>query len=262
MKLAAIYNVWDGTEHLENSINQIRQHVDEVIVVWQKLSNWGEIDTEVEGVVMDLAHRKVIDHHIFYHPTQINKTIYAINNETEKRQRGLFAAMKLGCSHFLHIDCDEFYDTEEFGESKREIGWMWEMGYTQPVMNLVKIQNYYKLPTLKLDLLDSTLATFISPIIGAKCGAIRHPDVREKVDITRATHPKYEILSGITMHHMSWVRKEDGILKKINNSTARENLKKHKVLEEFNEAEAGTVLSRIYKGATLVETNNRFNVQI
>jgi hypothetical protein len=259
MKLAAIYNVWDGTEHLENSINQIRQHVDEVIVVWQKLSNWGEIDTDVEGVVTDLAHRNVIDHHIFYHPSQINKTIYAINNETEKRQRGLFAAMKLGCSHFLHIDCDEFYDTEEFELAKMAI----DSDKPNPIMTLVRIQNYYKLPTLMLDRLDNTLAPFISTIAGAKCGTQRQPDLYDRVDLTRCTHKNIGFLYGsITMHHMSWVRKEGGILKKINNSTARENLKKHKVFDEFNEAEAGTVLRRIYKGATLVETNNRFNVQI
>ena len=254
MKLAAIYNVWDS-EHLEESIKQIRDHVDTVIVVWQKLSNWGEISDEVEGVIMDLVFRKLVDIHLYYLPEKIGSTIQAIKNETEKRHRGLLTATRMGHSHFIHMDCDEYYDSEEFENAKLAI----KFSEIENIMTLARIQNYYKLPTLKVDRLDDTLVPFISTIQGAKCGAKRHPNIYDVVDITRNTHSNYKMIE-ITMHHMSYVRKE-GILQKIRNSTARKNIYTEKMLKEFNEAKAGTVLEHIWKGATLLETNNRFNVK-
>jgi len=43
MKLAAIYNVWDGVELLHGSIECIKDHVNQIIIVWQNVSNIGEI---------------------------------------------------------------------------------------------------------------------------------------------------------------------------------------------------------------------------
>ncbi len=42
MKLAAIYNVWDGVELLKHSIASIKQDVDLIIIVYQDISNFGE----------------------------------------------------------------------------------------------------------------------------------------------------------------------------------------------------------------------------
>jgi len=42
MKLGISYNVFDGEELLESSIRQIRNQVDYVSVVYQKVSNFGK----------------------------------------------------------------------------------------------------------------------------------------------------------------------------------------------------------------------------
>ena len=39
-KLAAIYNVFDGEENLQSSIDSIRKNVDIIIVVQQQVSNF------------------------------------------------------------------------------------------------------------------------------------------------------------------------------------------------------------------------------
>jgi len=42
MKLAAIYNLWDGEELLLGSMKCLKDHVDLFIIVWQEVSNFGE----------------------------------------------------------------------------------------------------------------------------------------------------------------------------------------------------------------------------
>ena len=42
MKLAAIYNVWDGEEHLLGSMKCLTGHIDLFIIVFQRVSNFGE----------------------------------------------------------------------------------------------------------------------------------------------------------------------------------------------------------------------------
>jgi len=62
MKLAAIYNVWDGLELLPHSLRSIRSQVDCIIVVWQGRSNWGEYDSRVGWAVEALGAEGLIDH--------------------------------------------------------------------------------------------------------------------------------------------------------------------------------------------------------
>jgi hypothetical protein len=41
MKLAAIYNAWDGVELLKGSMNCLKDGVDIFIVIYQDVSNYG-----------------------------------------------------------------------------------------------------------------------------------------------------------------------------------------------------------------------------
>ena len=43
MKLAAIYNVWDGVELLRGSMESVKDGVDLFIIVYQNVSNIGEV---------------------------------------------------------------------------------------------------------------------------------------------------------------------------------------------------------------------------
>ena len=262
MKLAAIYNVWDALEHLPGSIQSVRDSVEDVIIVWQRVSNWGQRSDEVEPVVKALLTSKLADHAIeFREVNDRASTKYAIKCETAKRQMGLDAARQRGATHFLHIDADEYYDPEGFREMKKGLE-----GFGG--MSVIGIQNYYKLPTLKLDRLDTTLAPFISSVRNAKCGTLlKAEQMRRRIDFTRCTHEAINVrieadeAQKYVMHHMSYVRR-GGIETKLRNSTARENIYRPEMIAEFEQAGPETVLKQIFTGSRLVEVMNRFNVEI
>ena len=110
-KLIAIYNVWgDSLELLQGSIEQIREHVDCVCVVAQEMSNGGEIDKNVYPYLHYLQGKGLIDQIIYYSPKPGNR----LDNEKTKRQLGIEHAIEKGYTHFIHLDCDEYYHGDEF----------------------------------------------------------------------------------------------------------------------------------------------------
>ena len=60
--LGVSYNVFDGEEHLENSILCIRENVDFICVVYQVTSNYGEFREDLEPYLLDLKQRGLIDY--------------------------------------------------------------------------------------------------------------------------------------------------------------------------------------------------------
>jgi hypothetical protein len=67
MKLGCGYNLWDGEELLERSIESIRKHVDYVVVVYQTTSNFGSLCSPgLESLLDELKAKKLIDETIFY----------------------------------------------------------------------------------------------------------------------------------------------------------------------------------------------------
>ena len=55
MKLGISYNLFDGEELLEYSINSVRDSCDHINVVYQKISNWGEpCSKDLEDILHDL----------------------------------------------------------------------------------------------------------------------------------------------------------------------------------------------------------------
>ena len=248
MKLAAIYNAWDGIELLPYSIASIRNHVDVIIIVWQERSNWGELNPEIRQW---LDRSNSYDIHIQMEPGPgLGSTRFAMKHETAKRQAGINKAIELGCTHFIGMDTDEIYRPSEFGLGKL-------VAKANPTTSYaVPIQVYYKSPTLCLDKIDTTYVPFICPL-PANTG-MRKTDIL--IDPTRRTSDSYTILPNVIMHHYSWVR-INGVESKTRNSTARNNIhNRPKLIEEWDNAEEGTVLREIYPGYTLIKTANEFHV--
>lgn len=198
IRLAAIYNVFDADYFLPHSIAQIRKQVDEVIVVYQNVSNFGE----------------------YYEPSIPNDVVkycYAPNlsqsptwNETRKRNIGLNVAMDLGCTHFISMDCDEFYDTDEFGEYKDRA--------IEFDSSACQMYTYYKYPSIRLSPIENYYVPFISRIYpSTKLGGVGYP---VRVDPTRSvsTCKQFYLIDKPVMHHMSWVREDIG--QKLRNSSA------------------------------------------
>ena len=110
-KLIAIVNLFDGEEMLPFLINNIKPHVDGIIVVWQDVSNWGESYTP----------KLIHDSKTIYSHYVPKKAIPPHQNETAKRNFGLQKAIAFGATHILMMDVDEFYDSNDFAREKERI---------------------------------------------------------------------------------------------------------------------------------------------
>lgn len=118
-KIGVSYSVWDGEELLEGSIKSIRSEVDYVNVVWQKVSWYGKpCHPDLEKRLTQLKEQGLIDELVFFAP-DLNKP--AQINEINKRNLGLEHAKKARCTHFMTMDTDEFYHTEEFAAAKKYV---------------------------------------------------------------------------------------------------------------------------------------------
>lgn len=211
MKLAAIYNVFDGIELLRGSIDSIKKHIDKIIVVYQSQSNFGEVDSDVYFKILNCIAglRTACWYSSHYQPIiSLGGSI----NERNKRNIGIEIARKLECTHFFHIDVDEYY--EDFGAAKKQYIDSGADGSVCP------IYTYFKKPTLRLAELDSYYVPFIHKLHpGSKAGSSSYP---YWVDPTRTINvpegERVHLLADHPMHHYSWVRKD--IERKARNSSA------------------------------------------
>ncbi len=216
MKLAAIYNVWDGVEMLRRSIDCLVKEVDIFIIVYQEQSNFGEIynplpDMNLEGINCIL---------IKYNPP----CFAGFQNEIAKRNIGLDKARELGCSHFLHIDTDEMY--KDFSEAKQLFIKSGAKG------SVCKLYTYFRWPTLRFETEDGYFVPFIHELsLETRAGISKYPYY---VDPTRKINCENVVLLDIFMHHFSWVRID--ILRKIRNSSAKANLERGTMLNSYHDS--------------------------
>jgi hypothetical protein len=215
MRLAAIYNVWCGEEHLRGSMECLRDHVDLFIIVTQNVSNFGE------------WYSPTLDIKGFN--TVVLKYTPAFNagaiNETNKRNLGLEVAKAEGCTHFLHMDTDEYYT--DFGKAKRE--------YMRSGLNgsVCKIFTYFKKPEWRCDREDGYFVPFIHKLKpDSRCGRYPYPF---HVDPTRKVNETDVVLLDTHMHHMSWVRAN--IERKCRNSSAKVNIERGTLLKDYYDPE-------------------------
>ena len=209
MKLAAIYNVFDGEEILQSSIDSIRKNVDAVIVVFQQQSNFGI--NHIIDLYQFLNHLKGIDYLIEYKPDLSNP---AYVNEITKRVIGYQKAKSLDYTHFLYLDCDELYDEKQFVEAKLFIE------KNDIDSSICMYRNFYKFENLEIQD-ESFYVPFIHKIKNNQIfGNVNYPVL---VDFTRKCGPNNTVkifnLEEICMKHLSWIRKD--IKTKLLNSSSR-----------------------------------------
>lgn len=124
-KWGVSYSVFDGEELLEASIRNMRPHVDYINVVWQKVSWYGAPANEgLYPQLLQLKEEGLIDELIEY---EVNLKLKAGKNETLKRNKGLQAARRAGVTHYMTMDTDEFYLSEDIETSK---DWILKMDIT------------------------------------------------------------------------------------------------------------------------------------
>lgn len=248
--LSAIINFWDGGELLPYAVeNWWKCGVDSVIIVYSNLSNYGEhIDNDkfIMSPEFGLCHR------YHYEPPGSSP----MNKETLKRNHGLSWARSIGATHFVTADCDEFYDPEQFKEEWSKF----QRANWQGLCCASRV--YFKRPTLTIGE-DVTIVPFIHTLQTGlyHCMNRKYPyafiNNQIRIDPTRQLSISTNVAwSPIIMEHMSWVRTD--IERKIRNSTARANIEKSDVREEFKVAEAGYFL-KFYR-RTLYTVENKFNL--
>jgi hypothetical protein len=246
MRIAAVFNIWaDCLCLLPYAIENIRPVVDEVIVVWSRKSNRGNVmDYELP------KNCKLVQCEPVSNVPQIN--------ETAKRNAGLEAAKAGGFTHFIMLDSDEFYVQSDFVREKNSIEALDISG------TVCGVQTYFKSPTLTIGI-DHTIAPFIhkvTPSLQYKMNYAGYPMAYERgtarIDGTRRLNiTKGVKMVDIVMHHMSWIRKDFKL--KMENSSA--SFKAHRsqiVYDDLDNAKPGYFCKGYQR--ELVSCENIFNL--
>jgi hypothetical protein len=250
MRLAAIYNVWDSEELLTYSIGSIKDHVDIFIFVFQTKSNYGEEYDPTDGIMLALKNNNIpyADYVLQKYDPIIN--LGGTANETEKRNIGIAIAHEYGCTHFLHMDCDEMY--QDFGNAKQEYIDSGTDG------SVCEMYTYFKKPTLIFENVDNYFVPFIHKLHPHTISGIQN-EYPFYADPTRRINCSSISLIQEKMHHFSYVRKD--IERKMRNSSAKINIEKSRYLEYYNsDLKAGDFIEGFDQ--KLIEVENLFNIQV
>jgi len=255
-KLGVSYSVWDGEELLEQSIKQIRPVVDYINVVWQKLSWYGKpCNPGLEELLLKLKAKGLIDEIIFF---DTDVSVNPSYNQIDKRNVGLRAARRAGCTHFMTIDTDEFYDTEQFRAAYQDII---DRNLSHTCCNIVA----YITPTVRRRDYERFFVPFINRIdngekltFDAFCGQIPcMVDPTRKIRLRR--NSRFCFLGNIVMHHMAHVRKD--INKKVENSSMSQTASGAKMIKQ-NYVKALTDIPEKIKSGEYIEVKNQFGIKI
>lgn len=236
--LAVIYSVFNGEELLKSSIMNIRPFADRIIVVWQDVSNHGNLNEYLYMKLLSLQRHLNIEL-VKYVP---NLGLHPKKNELLKRQLGIDTASD--CSHILLMDVDHFYDPEQFAKAK-------ELIYREDYdSSATKMYTYYKYFDCRLEKIED----YYCPFIHKQPSKILFNKYPIRVDPALSINPtnKFKEFAPeeLIMHHYSWVRKD--IASKINNAASKCNWigKERELEKEYNEHNYGNMLS-YYKLRTI-----------
>jgi hypothetical protein len=246
MKLAACYTVFNGVELLEHAINSIKDHVDEIIIGYQTVSNYGNECKDI----LDFMDRFPDYNYFNYEP---DLKVDAKTNEKRKHQGLIERARGLKCSHFFLSATDHFYKEDE-------ILYAINVVLTTGVKTTYsKMITYFKEPTLRLEPLETYYMPFIcstSVNIGSLSPVLVDPACSFKPFSPYYVFKEYEVL----MHHFSWIRKD--IRNKLENAAAKVNWldKIEDFIERYNNFKLGDKFP-YYPKHRIVETEDIFNLR-
>lgn len=222
MRLGIAYIVFEGFELLEPAILSIRSQVDFITAIYQKISYYGQkADPTLIDVLENLKNKGLIDELVLFNSNLSEKRQV---NETAARNLGRETCFLAKCSHHISADVDEFYLPSELEYAKKSMD-----GYDTSV---VSMDGYFKDPTFKFTKFDQ-IVSFIQSI---EIGFDRKSKFKYLMDNTRrpdkSNNCKVFSREEITIHHMSYVRKD--MRRKIENSLNWEKVDREKFLEEYN----------------------------
>lgn len=265
MKLAAIYTLFNGTELLDRSVDQIKDQVDLIILGTQEISNAGNEMSlndaqnihSVEGSLLESGHEVILQ---TYKPDLVYKD--RKENERRKLQRLLETARTLGATHWILLAADHFYDPKEFAIAKGKIETdlhSFDVTYTEMI-------TYYKKPTWRLTKKEDYFFPFICKLT-AQTHVIRGNHYPVRMDPSVRVSPAETFVhleeKMIILHHFTMIRKD--ILNKFNNAAAAQNWGKGKVENYFREFQDYDIKDNpgvsYFGGITVEETVDNFGLE-
>lgn len=244
VKICAIINFWDGHEMLPHAVKQWNKLNVDVIIVYSNTSNYRMIRNN-SAMLTKPEYRDCL---LF--KCEPLDSLQPVDNERRKRNFGLQKARELKYTHFITADADELYESIDVDPETEG--------------TVVACKTYFKTPTLTIGL-DVTLVPFIHKLTPTIAHAWNrtYPFAFEKnggirIDPSRQLNINNGVVFNdkIVMHHMSWLR--ENYDSKIENSTARNNIRRSTILNDLQNAKPGYFCKFYQK--TLTEAPNLFGI--
>lgn len=275
MKLGISYNLFDGEELLESSIKSIREEAHHINVVFQTTSYYGNKSCKnLQNKLISLKEKGLIDEIYYYNEDFLrpDKHYY----ERKKRDIGLSIARKNGCTHFLSMDVDEFYDKEQLKRAKNFIKRKKIKTSAVSIFEYLKKPEYVMINGYTFE--PVTPYNFYVPFI-MKIHRFLPQSHKGRwypclVDPTRALNNKEKFylfpVQDIVMHHMSTVRKD--LDKKYKNSNI--NLGSKEIIQEirnlqneilewdYNKNQILNGEYSVFRGKLIKKVPNKFHINI
>lgn len=214
MKLAICYTVF-GTELLSESIKNIIDAVNEVIICYQEVSNTGTKKP------FEWSYEHNPKFHFVKYDTRPG--INAKDNERRKHQLMIDTASKLGCTHFILAATDHFYEAHEVAHAK-EIAITYDVTFTA-------MYTYYKKPSWQLFPIEDYYMPFICKLPAKILSTVKYPLLVDP-SVRVAFNSWYLFREEeVMLHHFSMVRKD--IKAKFANAASSIGRKNPVYLQEF-----------------------------
>ncbi len=198
MRLCFAYTVFNGLELLPGSIDQIINHVDEVVICYQSVSNRGNINPNIEKELEHLQDKKITIIEFVPDLKLDTKT-----NELNKHNLMIDAARVLKCTHIIVGATDHYYKSDEFIQAVG-LGQNYDCTFTS-------MFTYYKIPTWQLNPIEDYKMPFIMRVYPETkfVRSVRYPvvvDPSVKINTVGRFHVFSE--TQIMLHHYSMVRND------------------------------------------------------
>jgi hypothetical protein len=235
MSVGASYNAFDGIELIEGSIDSIRNDVDHISVVIQDKSSEGNpMSPDDIDLIRDLHKAGKIDKVLKFTP---KTKLTAHTMEMSKRQLGYNTAKNNGCTHFISMDVDEYWehlglvwkyveDEDYDGTYCRYINYYGDINHQMPLSPTAYVPAIYKITPNKKFVFGNSLTTKVI------CDPTRQMPCKN-----------VGFIDDVVMHHMSYVRKDGASLRsKLENSSAKKNWSvsvTDEMVKYFNQWQAG-----------------------
>jgi hypothetical protein len=256
MKLAVGITVFNGLELLDRCVDNYEPMVDNIIICWQKVSNTGNVSTEVEPAVRAIREKYPMKVSLveYFPSTSVNTK----ENERQKHNLMLAVAKSQGCSHFLLSATDHFYHRAEFEFGIHIIDTLkYDVTFT-------KLFTYYKHPTWRLTPIEDYYCPFIMNLEGKSYERRNNYPLLVDPSLKVNTCNNFYLFKDfeIMMHHYSMVRND--IQNKFDNAAARirwttDQIKQYR--EEFETYDLETNPGIAYfKGRKIKEVPNLFGL--